>query len=98
MDYPSIENFLAPIYQTGAGANDTSYSNKDFDAKLKQAAAATNPDEANKLYQEAEALLVTDFTSIPMWSYTVTAGWSDRVTDVKITPFGWIDMTSVKVK
>ena len=98
MDYPSIENFLAPIYQTGAGANDTSYSNKDFDAKLKQAAAAKTPDEANMLYQEAEALLVKDFPSIPMWSYTQTVGWSDRVTDVKVTPFGWIDMTSVKVK
>jgi oligopeptide transport system substrate-binding protein len=98
MDYPSIENFLAPIYQTGAGANDTGYSNPKFDAKLKEAAAATTADEANKLYQEAEALLVQDFPSIPMWSYTVTSGWSDRVTDVKITPFGWIDMTSVKVK
>ena len=34
MDYPSIENFLAPIYGTGAGSNDTAYSNTEFDAKL----------------------------------------------------------------
>ena len=40
MDYPSIENFLAPIYGTGAGSNDTGYSNKEFDAKLAEAAAA----------------------------------------------------------
>jgi hypothetical protein len=33
-----------------------------------------------------------------MWSYAVTAGWSDRVTDVKITPFGILDLESVKVK
>ncbi len=44
MDYPSIENFLAPIYGTGAGSNDTDYSNKAFDAKLKEAAAATSSD------------------------------------------------------
>jgi oligopeptide transport system substrate-binding protein len=98
MDYPSIENFLAPIYQTGAGANDTRYSNPKFDAKLKEAAAATSPDEANKLYQEAEAIIAADFPSMPMWSYAVTAGYSDRVADVKITPFGWIDLDSVKVK
>ena len=56
MDYPSIENFLAPIYGTGAGSNDTGYSNKAFDDKLKdEAAAAATPDEANTLYQEAEA-------------------------------------------
>jgi oligopeptide transport system substrate-binding protein len=98
MDYPSIENFLAPIYQTGAGANDSGYSNPKFDAKLKEAAAAPSLDEANKLYQEAEAIIAADFPSMPMWSYAVTAGYSDRVTDVKITPFGWIDLDSVKVK
>ena len=32
MDYPSIENFLAPIYETGAGSNDSDYSNPEFDA------------------------------------------------------------------
>ena len=32
MDYPSIENFLAPIYGTNAGSNDTDYSNPQFDA------------------------------------------------------------------
>ena len=29
MDYPSIENFLAPIYKTGASSNDGDYSNPD---------------------------------------------------------------------
>jgi oligopeptide transport system substrate-binding protein len=97
MDYPSIENFLAPIYRTNASSNDGQYSNPTFDAKLDEAAAATTPDEANKLYQEAEAMLAEDMASMPMWSYAVTAGWSDRVTDVKITPFGLIDLESVKV-
>ena len=98
MDYPSIENFLAPLYGTGASSNDTDYSNKAFDAKLAEAAAATDPDEANKLYQEAEAILVEDFPIMPMWSYSTTFGWSDRVTDVKLTPFGTLDVSSIKVK
>jgi oligopeptide transport system substrate-binding protein len=98
MDYPSIENFLAPIYKTNASSNDTNYSNPKFDAKLDEAAAATSPDEANKLYQEAEAMLAEDLPSFPMWSYAITSGWSDRVTDVKITPFGVLDLESVKVK
>jgi oligopeptide transport system substrate-binding protein len=98
MDYPSIENFLTPIYKTGASSNDTDYHNPKFDAKLDEAAAATSPDEANKLYQEAEALLADDMTATPMWSYATTVGWSERVTDVRITPFGTIDLLSVKVK
>jgi oligopeptide transport system substrate-binding protein len=98
MDYPSIENFLAPIYGTGAGSNDTGYSNKAFDAKLAEAAAATNSDEANQKYQEAEAILGKDFPTMPMWSQSTPFGWSDRVTDVKMTPFSTIDLSSVKVK
>ena len=69
MDYPSIENFLAPLYATGASSNDGDYSNPKFDAKLKEAAAAPSLDQANKLYQEAEAILGKDLPVIPMWSY-----------------------------
>jgi len=98
MDYPSIENFLAPIYGTGAGSNDTGYSSKEFDAKLAEAAAAPTTDEANAKYQEAEAILGKDFPTMPMWSQSTPFGWSDRVTDVKMTPFSTIDLSSVKVK
>jgi oligopeptide transport system substrate-binding protein len=98
MDYPSIENFLAPLYGTKASSNDTDYSNPKVDAKLAEAAAATSPDEANKLYQEAESLIIEDFPVMPMWSYSTTFGWSDRVSDVKLTPFGTLDVSSIKVK
>ncbi len=74
MDYPSIENFLAPLYATGASSNDSDYSNPKFDAKLKEAAAAPSLDEANKLYQEAEAILGEDLPVMPMWSYAAGIG------------------------
>jgi oligopeptide transport system substrate-binding protein len=98
MDYPSIENFLAPIYGTGADSNDTKYSNPKFDSLLKQGAAAKTPDEANKLYQEAEALLAVDFPVAPLWYAATPVGWSDNVTDVKVTPFSTLDLSSIKRK
>jgi oligopeptide transport system substrate-binding protein len=98
MDYPSIENFLAPIFKTGASSNDGDYSNPAFDKKLEEAAAATDSAESNKLYQEAEAMLATDFPSIPMWYGKTTMGWSDKVTNVKITAFGTIDLPSLTLK
>ena len=67
MDYPSIENFLTPIYAKGAGSNYSKYDNADFEKKLKDAAAAKDLTEANKLYQEAEAFLGRDFPTAPMW-------------------------------
>ena len=56
-----------------------------------KAAAATNADEANALYQQAEALLAEDFPSAPLWYPKTTAVWSDKVTDVKVNAFGVLD-------
>ncbi|MES9013793.1 ABC transporter substrate-binding protein [Cutibacterium acnes] len=98
MDYPSIENFLTPMYATGASSNDNDYSNKAFDAKLADAAAATNTGEANKLYQEAEKMLVEDPPNIPLWTTSTPFAWSNKVANVKLTPFGTIDFQSVSVK
>ena len=98
MDYPSIENFLAPIFAKGADSNDTNYDNPKFDAKLAEAAAAKTPDESNTLYQEAEAILAQDFPVAPLWYSATPVGWSTNVTDVKVTPFSTLDLSSIKKK
>jgi oligopeptide transport system substrate-binding protein len=98
MDYPSIENFLAPVYATGAGSNYAGYSNPEFDQLLADAAAAASLDEANALYQQAESLLAEDFPVIPMYYGTATIGWAETVNPVAITAFGVPDYTSITVK
>jgi oligopeptide transport system substrate-binding protein len=98
MDYPSIENFLVPIYAKGADSNWSQYDNPEFTKLTTQAAAAKTPDEANALYQQAEALLATDFPTAPMWYPKTTAAWSEKVTDVKINAFGVLDFVAIKVK
>lgn len=97
-DYPSIENYLTPIYATGASSNDTDYSNPQFDSLLKQAAAEGDTAKANALYQQAEAMLAKDFPTMPMFYSSVAYGWSTKVDNVKMTPFGTFDLTSVTVK
>ena len=98
MDYPSIEDFLAPLYKTKASSNDGEYSNPEFDKLIDDAAAATDPAQANAKYQQAEAILATDMPVIPMWYSTATFGWSTKVTNVKITAFGTIDLASLSLK
>jgi oligopeptide transport system substrate-binding protein len=98
MDYPSIENFLAPIYSKGAASNDARYDNPKFDSKLKEAAAAATPDEANKLYQEAEQILVNDLPGFPEWYDSAVVGWSDKVTNVTTNAFGVCDYSNIQVK
>ncbi|GAA4543503.1 peptide ABC transporter substrate-binding protein [Amycolatopsis samaneae] len=66
-DYPSIEDFLNPIYKTGASSNDSSYSNPAVDKKLEEADGTADKDAAIKMYQQAEDLVAQDLPSIPVW-------------------------------
>lgn len=96
MDYPSIENFLAPIYGTGADSNYARYSSKTFDGELAAAAAAPTVDEANTLYQKAESTLAADFPTAPLWNRSFQAGYSANVTNVKMNAFGVVDLSAIK--
>lgn len=98
MDYPSIENFLAPTFGKGAESNYADYEDPEFNKKLEEAASADTLEEANALYQEAEAMLAEDMRYIPMWHYAINAGWSDKVDNVKVNAFGTPDLTQVTVK
>lgn len=98
MDYPSIENFLTPIYATGASSNDGDYSNPEFDRLLTEAAAAPDPDQANALYQQAEAILGKDNPTVPLWYQQSQFGWSTKIAEVKMTPFSTFDLSSVVLK
>ena len=98
MDYPSIENFLVPIYGKGASSdsNWSRYDNPEFAKLTTKAAAAKTADEANATYQEAEALLAKDFPTAPLWYPKVTSVWSDKVTNVQVNGFGVLDFVAIK--
>lgn len=85
-DYPSLFNFLGPLYATGAGSNDGDYSSAAFDAKLKEGLAATNVEDGNKIFNEAQEILLKDLPVVPLWYQAVQGVWSNNVNAV---PFGW---------
>ncbi len=70
-DYPSAENYLVQRFASAAadgnGSNDGDYKNTKFDELISQAAAAQTTDEANKLYQQAQEVILNDLPSIPMY-------------------------------
>ena len=76
-DYPSAENYLAPLYSSsaadGKGSNDGDYKNPKFDALLTKAAGESSTDAANKDYQDAEALLFEQLPTLPLY-YENAAG------------------------
>ncbi|MCC3267279.1 ABC transporter substrate-binding protein [Arthrobacter gengyunqii] len=85
-DYPSLYNFLGPIYATGAGSNDARYENPEFDALLSEGLSASTVEEGNEKMNEAQEMLLEDLPAIPLWYQVAQGGWSTNVTNVE---FGW---------
>ncbi|PRI11577.1 peptide ABC transporter substrate-binding protein [Leucobacter massiliensis] len=85
-DYPGLYNFLGPLYQTGASSNDGDYSSEEVDKLLSEGLSASDLDEANDKFHQAETVLFTDLPAIPLWYQNAVGGYSENVGNVT---FGW---------
>jgi oligopeptide transport system substrate-binding protein len=94
-DYPSMIEFLAPLYATGAGSNDVGYSSREFDAALAKAEAAPTLPEADGLVNDAQRILLHDMPAMPLWYYIAVVGWSSAVHGVKVTWNGMPDYENI---
>lgn len=81
-DYPSPFNFLGPLYGTGGSSNDGDYSNPEFDALLKKALTTGDQTEANKIYDQAQELLLKDLPTFPLWYSNVVAGSAEGLNNM----------------
>ncbi|MFV0495750.1 peptide ABC transporter substrate-binding protein [Mycobacterium sp.] len=84
-DYPSIIEFLAPLFTTGAGSNDVGYSNPEFDAAIATAEAAPDLARADALANAAQRILLHDMPVVPLWDRISVVGWSVDVDTVTVT-------------
>lgn len=94
-DYPSMIEFLAPVFATGAGSNDVGYSNPEFDAALAAAEAAPNLADADALANVAQRILLHDMPVVPLWYNIAVVGWSADVSNVQVTWNGLPDYENI---
>ncbi|MBZ6254953.1 ABC transporter substrate-binding protein [Streptomyces olivaceus] len=97
MDYPLIQNFLQPLYYTNASSNDGEYSSQKFDDLIDKANGETDTAAAIKSFQQAEEVLRDDMGAIPLWYQNGSAGYSDRLSNVKLNPFSVPVYNEIKV-
>ncbi|MGI5212090.1 peptide ABC transporter substrate-binding protein [Plantactinospora sp. CA-290183] len=96
MDYPLMENYLGPLYGTGGSSNYYGYSNAEFDALVKQGSAAKTPEEAIKIWQQAEDILARDMPVIPLRLGQNVFGHSERVKNVEVDKFQKVDILKIE--
>ena len=101
MDYPSPQNYLEPLYSTGAlppgGSNTAFYSNPEFDELIASGNQAGSNEEAIEFYQQAEDVLLEDMPIMPMFFGLEQSVWSDNVDNVIVDIFGRVDAAAVTV-
>ncbi|MEU6590439.1 ABC transporter substrate-binding protein [Streptomyces sp. NPDC046881] len=97
MDYPLIQNFLQPLYYTGASSNDGKWSDQDFDRLVDRANAETDTARAVSLFQQAEKVVRDHMAAIPLWYQNGSAGYSDRLSHVALNPFSVPVYNEIKV-
>jgi peptide/nickel transport system substrate-binding protein/oligopeptide transport system substrate-binding protein len=93
-DFPDPETFLWNLFATGSPDNYSEYSNPEFDALLKQAAATFDVDARADLYAEAEAVLMADNALLPLVHdvrYTLMKPWAKGL---DMTPLGLLYLES----
>jgi oligopeptide transport system substrate-binding protein len=101
MDYPSMQNFLEPLFAEAAlapaGSNDVFYVNPEFDELIAEGNSADNDEEAIEAYQAAEDILVEDMPAAPLWYGVIQGVHSENIDNVTIDAFGRIDAAAVEV-
>jgi oligopeptide transport system substrate-binding protein len=84
-DFPSMLEFLEPLFVTGAGADDVGYSNPRFDAAIAAAEGAPGLPQSFALANAAQRILLRDMPVVPLWYTISVAGRSAAVSHVALT-------------
>lgn len=99
MDYPHPQNYWQQLLDSRfvppSGSNSTFYINPEFDAKIDEANAEADINNAIPLYQEAAAIACADTPLIPMFYGLNQYGWSDNVGGVYVDAFGNLVYTAL---
>ncbi|TDD59728.1 ABC transporter substrate-binding protein [Kribbella antibiotica] len=78
-DYPSIEDYLTPMFKSNGDANFAHYANPALDAVLAKGDAEPDPEKAIKLYQQAEDIALADMPLIPTFTKSNASLHSDKI-------------------
>lgn len=98
-DYPSMDNFLYPLFQSDqAGTMYTFYSNTEVDDLLLQARQTADDQQRHNLYAQAEKLILTDMPAVPIYYYRDFRVTNNRIGGFVHNPMGFTDMWTVWVK
>jgi len=100
MDYPHPQNYWqllldSRFHSDAGGANSSFYVNPEYDAKIDEALAITDLDEALPVWQEVGEIACNDVPVIPMFYGQADYAWNDTVGGVRVDSFSNVAYTEL---
>ncbi|MFV0259462.1 MAG: ABC transporter substrate-binding protein [Acidimicrobiales bacterium] len=96
-DLPSAENFLSPLFLTGATDNHSHYDNPEFNAAIEAFRLAPTEEEGFPALATAQDILCQDMPVIPITFGNEQRVYSDMVDNVQLSVFGYVLLEDVEV-
>ncbi len=97
-DYPDPENFLVPLFHTGAPANHGNYSSPKVDDLLDRAAVEQDAKKRTDLYRQAQQQILDDVAIIPLYHPTDYTLVKPYVKGLSITAMGILRLETVWIE
>ncbi|MBB6407260.1 ABC transporter substrate-binding protein [Arthrobacter sp. AZCC_0090] len=85
-DYPSLYNFLGPVWKTGAASNYERFSYPEFDSLLEEGLQAKDTTGADLKFNQAQEVLFKELPGLPLWYVNHPIVWSNHVNSAET---GW---------
>jgi len=97
-DYPIMDNWVAPLFQSDSLDNHSFYSNPAIDEGILTARATSDTDERIAQYQEMEKTIGDDAPVAPMVYYAHQHVGSDRIHGFVYSPMNYCDLSAVWIE
>jgi oligopeptide transport system substrate-binding protein len=98
-DYPSLDNFLYPLFHSSQSATMyTFYNNPDFDKLVVEARQTIDQTQRENLYHQAEKMMLADAPCIPIYFYRYFHVTNNRIGGFTYDPMGQVHFWKLWVK
>jgi len=94
-DYPTIDNFLYPLFYSKSVDNFIGYNNPEVDKLLIEARSTANKDQREAKYQEIEKITLKDAATAPIYFIGISRIIQPYVRGFVLSNMGIYDLTSV---
>jgi len=96
-DYPSVENWIGPLYVTGGSSNDGQFSDPQVDQLYKEGTSAASLDAANAAFVKATQAIDQQVPAMPIYFDEEQRGTFPRISKAGVSNVGELDLSSVEV-